>query len=293
MLTITDVRNRIPHRNEASFRYRELWQIDTQVVHYEAGGFIRADLTVEQEIAHLIEVALFHHRRDFGGGALGRTLEYTDAILPSGRAYRVNDPRLITWSHKAGNIRGRAVLLCLGVGQAPTPAMLASLREYLDMGVADTQMRVKKPSTWGHGETGKNGPGPDWGNSTDCPGHPDVKRFVVGYRTEGVMPGEVKNPDNNGWFEATGFTINPPGLSAIGDYWRANGGVAEFGFPTSNEEPSTIAPWNALPELAGYTIQPFEYDALGWKPGSPVVRVRIGAALVKSREAEHARCGCD
>jgi hypothetical protein len=84
-----------------------------------------------------------------------------------------------------------------------------------------------------------------------------------------------QNPDANGYFTATGYSIG----GAIGDYWRANGGVLEFGYPLSNEEAGTEHPWSELPELTGFTCQLFEYRSLAWKAGVGVVSIRTGALV--------------
>lgn len=79
----------------------------------------------------------------------------------------------------------------------------------------------------------------------------------------------------NGYFKATGYSIG----GAIGDYWHANGGVLEFGYPLSGEEAGGDYPWSLLPELEGFTVQLFEYRSLGWKAGVGVVSIRAGAVI--------------
>ena len=285
-----DVRSRIPHVRTETQRYRALSEIEHQVAHYEAGGNIPSTWAPEQEIAHLIDVAHFHQTRDFGGGALGRTLEYSFACFPSGRIYIVNDPTLITWSHRDGNRIGISTLYCLGVGEEPTEAMLATARAHFEYTPTRPDMRVIKARTWGHGETPHQyGGGPDWGNSTDCPGK--MLAFVRAFREEAHMPGE-QNPDANGFFAVTGYSIGPAGAKAIGDYWRAHGDVAAFGYPLTDEQAASIFPWSVLPELRGFTVQEFEYETLAWRSDVGVVRVRVGAVLNALRDREHSKSAC-
>lgn len=111
-----------------------------------------------------------------------------------------------------------------------------------------------------------------------CPGGPGGAQFPFDLIVSAILtppPTPSKNPDPSGFFEVTGFKI----IGGIGEYWRANGGVAVFGYPLANEESGSSHPWSKVPELSGFTIQCFEYQTLGWKSGVGVVRVRSGAVI--------------
>jgi hypothetical protein len=137
-------------------------------------------------------------------------------------------------------------------------------------------MRVARQRTWAHGETSQiYGGGPDWGNNTDCCGR--AQPWVKQYREEEPMPQGPQNPDENGFFVATGHSFVLGG--GIATYWQQNGGVAEFGYPLEQEQGGDQLPWSLLPELAGYTVQMFERKALAWKAGNDVAVVRLGAVI--------------
>src|SRR4051812_46030688 len=93
-----DITARIPRVRVETIGRRGLGEVEHNVGHYQAGAFVSPNWTQEQEIQHCIDLAIFHHGRDFGGGALGRTLEYTYVAFPSGRIYLVNPEWMIVWS---------------------------------------------------------------------------------------------------------------------------------------------------------------------------------------------------
>jgi hypothetical protein len=282
----------IPHVRTESEQSRPLSAIQHQVGHYEGGPFIvPADWTPAQEVAHMIELAIFHQHRDFGGGVLGRTLEYTYVIFPSGRIFRANRETLQTWSHKNGNRVGMSTLFALGIGQEPTAAMLATAKQHFDYTISRTDMRVTRQRTWGHGETDHiYGGGPAWGNDTRCP--EKVLPWIKQYRMEEPMPEGPSNPDQNGFFKATGHSFVVGG--GIANYWQAHGGVGEFGYPLEQEQAGDSFPYSLLPELAGYTVQTFERQAIAWKPGQEAVVVRLGAVVeaLMARGRFDASSGC-
>lgn len=120
-----------------------------------------------------------------------------------------------------------------------------------------------------------------------CPGGPGGAQFpfdrcVAALNTPATPP---ENPDLNGFFKATGFSIGPPaprpGNTAIGAHWRMMDNGARCGYPMTGEESGNVSPWNKLPELKDFTIQVFEYGTLGWRLDVGVVRVRQGAVLQK------------
>lgn len=280
--TYIDVSAQITHVRTETEQERALSDITFQVCHYEAGGAVSDALTQAQEIAHIQTVAAFHQsdQKDFGGGAHGRTIEYTYGIFPSGRIYRLNRETLITWSHRNGNRVGMATVLFLGVGQQPSQAMLATLTQHFDYTCSRADMRVARARTFGHGETNLiYGGGPAWGNDTDCPGAalPYVKQYrnATGGGGQPPMPDGQQNPDANGYFIATGHSIG----GAIADYWNSHGGIGEFGLPLEQESNGDTFPYTLLPELKGFTVQRFERQALAWQPGHPVVVVRTGALV--------------
>jgi hypothetical protein len=282
-----DVTGRIHHVRTETERERALSEIQHQVVHYLAGDQIPDVETQEQEIERLIGLARFHQGRDFGGHNFGRTLEYTYAVALSGRIYRVNHESLVTWSHRNGNRVGMSTVLLIGIGQEPSQAMLDTLQQQLDYTASRTDMRVTKQRTWGHGETPEvYGRGPDWGNDTDCPG--DALGFVRNYRENA----NVQIPPDTRFFRETGHNLS----HGFKDYWEQNGGLAEFGFPLTEEDSGDNFPYNLLPELRGYTVQRFERALLNWKQGQNVQRGRLGAlvdALIAAGFEGPRSCACD
>lgn len=274
-----DYRAQIPHKHTETEQRRALSEVTHQIVHYLAGAPVNLNMTQAQEQALILSLAAFHQRTDFGGGSLGRTLEYTYAVAPSGRIYQVNDETLIVWSHRNGNRIGMSTVLLLGTGQNPTPAMLATLQQHFDWCAERADVGIIRARTFGHGECRQvHGGGPGWGNNTECPGA--AIHWVREYRTASPLPPPPS--DNTEFFTETGHNLS----NAFRDYWHANGGLAVFGFPLTEEEAGSAWPWQMLPELAGYTCQRFERQSLHYKDGEGVGVVRTGA-LVEALMSGH------
>lgn len=291
-----DVSTRIKHVTEGRLKeqFRRLDQITDQVAHFEAGGHVSPNMTVEQEVAHILAVAHFHqYDREFGGGAKGRTLEYTFILFPSGRIYIANDPRLVVWSHKGGNFVAISTLFALGVGQKPTAAMLKTARLHFDYTASRTDMRVKAVRTWGHGETTKiYGGGPNWGNNTTCPG--EALGFVRQYREEAIKmannpaptPSPAPAPAKLEVYtdEVTRQDVHHGFLDFFLQFGSIAKGIEIFGRPLTAEMRDVCA------DGFERTIQHFEKQVFEWhgEPGDPhpggVMLRRLGAHALEDRE---------
>jgi hypothetical protein len=273
-------------------QFRRLDQISYQIAHYEAGGFVSPNMTVEAEIEHIVSLAHFHqYGREFGGGALGRTLEYTFILFPSGRIYIANDPRLVVWSHRGGNFIAVSTLFALGVGQKPTAAMLDTARHHFDYTASRSDMRVKAVRTFGHGETPRRyGSGPDWGNDTACPG--EALAFVRQYREEAIKmsngnpstapaPAAATPAPTVYTDPVTHQDVHDAFLVFYGQFGSIERGVEIFGRPQSAEMRDVCE------DGIERTVQFFERAVFEWHddltPGQVMLR-RLGAHALEDRE---------
>jgi hypothetical protein len=132
-----------------------------------------------------------------------------------------------------------------------------------------------RPRVFGHGELTQ------YGNSTKCPGSvlPWVKQFREG------EPAPVPTP-NTQFFPETGHTVG----NAFLDYFNAHGGLAQFGFPISDETAGQVGEWSG-------TIQWFERARFEWHTESGQGQVMLGRIGAEAFEHfEHAiatSCACN
>jgi hypothetical protein len=181
-MVVEDARHLIPHENREYERRRKLSGIREIVVHYDAERRpAKYDL-----IARLQRQARYHiSGRNWGvpGGKWipGFSLMYHLCIGGDGRVVQTQDFELVTWHVKDGNYRAVGVKLCCGEGQEGTEQQLVSLRRVLWwLSYRRPEFPAARKNVWGHGECGHKGPGPNWRNSTKCPGK--ILPWVVKFR---------------------------------------------------------------------------------------------------------------
>ncbi len=235
-------------------------------------------------VARYTDQANYHIAKDWDvpNGVRGFGLMYQFRVSGDGRIWQTQPIELITWSVTNANPFTVSTCLDCGQNQQPTQEQLTSLLWLLDVYLPTVCPNAPKRATYGHGELTQ------YGNSTSCPGA--VLSWVKDYRKGGPQPmpdpqptpgGGQENPDANGFFAITGHSIG----GAIAEYWAANGGVAEFGYPLSQE-------YAGSGELAGFTVQVYERAMLQWKPGEAIQRARIGAFYQAACEGNH-DCACE
>lgn len=288
--------DKLPKSHPEWVRWRALEEIFFSMAHYTADR-MKASARPEEEIAHLVGDAAYHISKNWAAPgqrpAYGFGLMYHFAIFQSGRIYQTQPETLITWHCSDGNRKALGTVCVLGDGEEPSKEMLATLKQHLDwlcFGRTDLP-NVVRERTFGHGETPKvHGGGPDWGNSTQCPGKalPLVRAFRRGLvePPPGPTPPQPTPPPNSPesrYFVETGHSIG----HGFKDCWQQFGddGVSlrVFGYPIGEETSER-----------GLTVQYFERAVFEYHPEAPegwrVQLRRLGALALEG--AQVAGCGC-
>ena len=286
-----DVMEQLPSANPQWLEMRELASIYFNMAHYSA-DVRAATATQEEEIAHLAADARFHIQKDWTPpkGVHGFGLMYHYAVFQSGRIYKTQPETLITWNCTYGNPKALATVCILAPGEEPSAAMVATVKghfDYLCFERPDLANLVRE-RTYGHGETPAQwGGGPDFGNSTPCPGR--LLYFVRQYRAGQLAPpvgGQAQPPPppppgEHDYFPQTGHYVS----HGFRDYYRGLGerALELFGYPLSEEVSE-----------GGLTVQyferaVFEFHAEAADPYKVQLR-RLGAMALAGEQP--GGCGC-
>ncbi len=263
---ITDIISQLPHHagNAAKYlRTRALKKIQAIIVHYN-GPAVHAT-----EMAQLIGDANYHISGRYwskdGSGVFGWAIMYRFAVGQSGTIYEMNPLEDILWHVTNGNGEALGILCIIGKGQQPTKAMLKSLEKLVDWLTTERpDFPAVRANVWGHGECkGIYGGGPQYGNSTECPGSP-LLAWVRDYRNgaphtqlNGLLSLAVLN-----LAETDGMISFPNIVPFMIDktfkiLWTDLGGIATSGYPISHEYQDMI-------EGVPLTVQDFENVQLEW-----------------------------
>jgi hypothetical protein len=164
------VRHLLPRANLANLERRPTAAIELIALHWDGGAPLAEGYS---PLAHYVAEALFHIRKNWGGGVPGHGLMYHYKLARDGRLFWTRDWQDVTWSVMAANRRALNICLDATDGQPPTEAQLAALPHLLDW------LAARLPRTagrvYGHGELLADG------NRTSCPG-PDLLRVAAGER---------------------------------------------------------------------------------------------------------------
>lgn len=247
-------------------RRRLLSAITKLIIHWNGPA------TGSDELRQLKGDASYHISKNWASAgnppAYGWAIMYHFAVGQSGKVYALNPLTDILWHVSNGNPVAIGIICLIGEGQKPTPAMFASLRQLVDWLVDE---RVDLPNlsrgdVFGHGECGGvYGGGPNYGNSTECPG-PDLLAWVRECRARLVPPAPERRT-----FAETGKTVR----GEIFKYFTAEGGIGEFGFPVTEEYEEF------LEDGLEYTVQLFQKALLHYRPEKGVGRANIGTMYGK------------
>lgn len=180
-IAVRDVRHMMPQANGWRKVYDAMKGKNVIGVHYDAQ---RRD-PVYDAVRRYQEQGRYHINKvwgyDDGQPIYGFSLMYHWKIAGNGELFYCQPMELRTWSIRNGNHRTINICLDCGANQAPTKAQLKTLKALLDVLCFECpEFPAGQKNVWGHKETGPGGPGPNFGNSTDCPGQ--VLPYVVSYR---------------------------------------------------------------------------------------------------------------
>ena len=226
-------------------------------IHYT--GVVRTPGDLGNDVASWKGHASYHVTKHGWPG-----IAYCLGVSLSGRAFLLHEVEEMGYHAYDANSQCFPVAVDMGV-QEPTEAALLSLARVADVLHNDTPELpvLGYADTYGHGELGFL----DRRNITPCPG--SLLSYAQRYRASGDLPyasdpTEVTFP--------TGITMNT--THGFYQYWEVEGGVAEFGYPISEEF-----------EEDGQTVQYFERARLEYIQDGSILRGLVGSEAYQARYA--------
>ncbi len=259
---LIDVRGRLPvNPSGGPSRQLPLAEKRGVVIHY-AGPPL--DLALD-EVEMICREARYHCGKVWGYGATGEPLHgdglmYHLVVGREGALYLCRDLESVLWHCGAWPANGHALSVQVPIGgeQRASAAQIRALAALCDawLGAGHGERR----EVWGHQEL----------SPTSCPGTL-MADFVWPYRA-GRLGREEARVASGYYFPETGHYVG----HAFWDYWRAHGGLMQFGYPLTEE----------LVE-DGRTVQYFERAVFEWWPENPdpykVLLRRLGAEALARR----------
>jgi N-acetyl-anhydromuramyl-L-alanine amidase AmpD len=231
--TIKDIRHLLPIANQGNIVRRDTRNISMIVVHYD--GLPLRPEGPYNHVQRYIDEANYHIKKNWGTvlrRVYGFGLMYNYKIAGDGTIYWCQDEEKVLWHANNANYRSLAVNVDCGEGQSATPQQLESLKNLLNwLCYERPDITAGRADVWGHKELGAAGPGPDYGNSTQCPGK--VLPYVVAYRKGEwglTEPEPVQGRDPVSFIAETGFYVG----HGFRDLWEKLGKDI-CGYPITNE----------------------------------------------------------
>lgn len=194
-------------------------------------------------------------------------IAYCLGVSLSGRAFLLHAVEEMGYHAYAANSQSFPISVDMGV-QPPTEAALRALATAVDVLHEETPElpALGYADTYGHSELTFL----DARNITSCPG--SLLPYVQRYRASGGVP--VDSDPLTVTFP-TGITMNT--TYGFYRYWEVEGGVAELGYPISNE----------LSE-DGQTVQYFERARLEYAQDGSILRGLVGSEAYRARYEQDA-----
>lgn len=290
---IENVEAQLAHNPQSAALYqrnRSLTDIAQLVTHWNGPPVAQSPA---QELGVLQSDARYHcFERDWSPDphtvVRGFSIMYHFSVGQSGRIRQMNPIERMLWHVTNGNWSAVGTLCIMGEGQRPSAAMLASLRALYDWLCADRPdlPNLDHTGVWGHGECGGlYGGGPQWGNSTTCPG-PDLLAWTRAYRRGEAPPAPAPVPvptATNHYFPETGYYVSDGFWEFYQSFGGAQKGVQLFGYPLAEPFQGRVGDWTG-------TVQQFERARFEYHPeirDLPAPKVLLGRVVAEQLDAQH------